>query len=337
MTSMMLFTVLTIMISFTLLLGITWIYDTTNIFRQDIKNLEVVQKNYVEADLITRVESVIDYMRYRKIQAENSLKQELQDRTEEAYEIMSSIYEENIGKKSKIEITKMIVDALKNIRFNNGRGYYFVDSLNGDVILYPINPKSQGLNLLNLQDDNVNYVLREEIKLVRNKGEGFVEGYWKKPGIDDSKKYKKITFVKHFEPYNWYLGCGDYIDIFNEKTKTEILEYVNDLKYGENDSQYIFIHDYKGKELASGLYPKLIGVNNYNLEDANGVKIIQEQIKTAKEFGDGFLTHYWKNLNADGQYEKRTYVKNFPEWEWVVGTGISMDYINRSILEKEKN
>ncbi|HAS79483.1 MAG TPA: hypothetical protein DCR90_01075 [Fusobacteriaceae bacterium] len=116
MTTMMLFTVLTIMISFTLLLGITWIYDTTNIFRQDIKNLEVVQKNYIEADLITRVESVIDYMRYRKIQAENSLKQELQDRTEEAYEIMSSIYEENVGKKSKIDITKMIVDTLKNIK-----------------------------------------------------------------------------------------------------------------------------------------------------------------------------------------------------------------------------
>ena len=116
MTTMMLFTVLTIMISFTLLLGITWIYDTTNIFRQDIKNLEVVQKNYIEADLITRVESVIDYMRYRKIQAENSLKQELQDRTEEAYEIMSSNYEENVGKKSKIDITKMIVDTLKNIK-----------------------------------------------------------------------------------------------------------------------------------------------------------------------------------------------------------------------------
>jgi len=334
-TSLMLITVLTIIVSFTIILGASWIYDTSRIFNQDIVDIKSVQTRYIQADLKTRVESVIDYITYRKAQTEDTLKDELQSRTNEAYTIMMSIYNENRQTKSKLEIQEMIVNALQDIRFNDGRGYYFVDSLEGEVILYPINPTSHGTNLLDLQDESGNYVLRDEIALVKAKGEGYVEGYWKKPGNDD-KTYRKITFVKEFEPYDWYLGCGDYVDDFTAEVQMELLDYINSLHYGENDSQYVFVHDFVGTELANGLYPELIGTNNYDLKDAKGVSVIQEQIRLCENNEEGFLTHYWENVDCTGQYEKLTYIGSYKEWNWIIGTGISMEYVNETIIEKEK-
>ena len=334
--SRLLFNFLTLVCLVVFVFGAIWVYDTTNILDKDIKANEYMQKSYAKTELKSRVESVKDYIQYRKEQTEKQLENELQSRTDEAYAIMMSIYEENKETKSKDEITLMIVNALKDIRFNNGRGYYFIDTLNGDVILYPVNAQSQGTNLINLQDDYGNYALRDEIDLVKAQGQGFVEGYWKSPGKKDYKTYKKITFVKSFEPYGWYLGCGDYVDDFTREIQNELLEYVNSLRYGQDESQYIFIHDYNGMELANGLYPEYIGNNNYNLTDANGVHVVQEQIYMCKKKGGGFLTHYWENVDGDGEYEKLTYVESYPEWQWVIGTGISMEYINKMVDEQQQ-
>lgn len=318
-----------------LIQGMIWLVDSIYLFKSKIEDVKEIQTDYIKAELKERVASVIDYSNYRSLETETFLRETLHSRTYEAYALMQNIYENNKATKSKEEITNMIKDALREIRFNEGRGYYFIDTLEGDVILYPVYSESEGLNLIDLQDDDGNYVMQDEIQLVQTSGEGYIEGFWKNPNAGDDKTYKKITFVKKFEPYGWYLGCGDYLDEITKDIQKEILAYVDSIQYGEDNEQYVFLHDYKGVELANGVYPELVGNNYYELEDINGAKVYQEQIKLCVESGGGYLTHYWPNADGQGFYKKLTYVAPLPKWNWVIGTGLDVSDLELMIYNRE--
>ncbi|MHC4467698.1 MAG: cache domain-containing protein, partial [Planctomycetota bacterium] len=96
------------------------------------------------------------------------MKQDIRDRTYEAFEIASNIYRENKERMNENKIKKIIKDALRPIRFNHGRGYFFAVSINGVEQLYPIRPELEGESLTDLQDLKGNYVIREEIKIIKS-------------------------------------------------------------------------------------------------------------------------------------------------------------------------
>lgn len=327
--------ILMIVTSAILLQGAIWLADSVYLFSSDIEAVKQIQTDYIKTQLKERVASVIDYSDYRSQETESVLREELLSRTYEAYAMMTNIYQKNKDRLSKEEITEIIKDALREIRFNNGRGYFFVDTLEGDVILYPVYPDDEGRNLIDLQDEMGNYVMKDEIELIQSQGEGYIEGYWKNPNSGDDKTYKKITFVKSFEPYGWYLGCGDYLDEISKEIQKEVIDYVDSIQYGEDDVQYVFLHDYNGVELANGVYPEMVGVNNYDLEDINGSKVYQEQISKCTEENGGYLTHYWPTIEGDGQYKKLTYVAPLPKWEWIIGTGVDVTELDELIKNKE--
>lgn len=327
--------ILMIVTSAILLQGAIWLADSIYLFSSDIEDVHRIQTDFIKGELKERVASVIDYSDYRSQETESVLREELLSRTYEAYALMSSIYENNKDTKSKEEITEIIKDALREIRFNDGRGYFFVDTLEGDIILYPVYSDDEGKNLIDLQDENGNYVIKEEIELVQSQGEGYIEGYWKNPNAGDDNTYKKITFVKAFEPYGWYLGCGDYLDEITKEIQKEVIDYVDSIQYGEDGVQYVFLHDYNGVELANGVYPEMVGVDNYDLEDINGSKVYQEQINVCTEENGGYLTHYWPSIEGHSEYKKLTYVASLPNWGWIIGTGVDVSELDELIMKKE--
>lgn len=316
-------------------LGFFWIHDINIKAQNDSNELKKVQMNYIKSELSSKVNSMVEYTDYSRKQTDIVLRANLKDKVKEANTIVNSIYNANKDTKSKEEITVLIKNALRDIRFNHGRGYYFIDTLSGNVVLYPVYPESEGENIINLQDDLGNFALQKEIKLVKEKSSGFIEGYWKKPNSDDPKTYRKITYVQKFGPYNWYFGCGEYFDDVDTEIKESVLKYFNQLPYENTNKQYLFVHDFKGVELANGLFPKLIGTNNFELKDLNGKKVIQEQIKMAKTKGSGFLIHYWMLPSGNGESEKLTYVQRVPGWNWVIGSGEYINELNVTINQKE--
>lgn len=150
------------------------------------------------------------------------------------------------------------------------------------------------------------------------------------------KRPTKITFVKAFEPYGWYVGCGDYLDEITKEIQREVLAYVDSIQYGEDNAQYVFSHDYEGVELANGVYTDLVGVNNYDLEDIRGAKVYQEQIAICVEENGGYLTHYWPTVDGNGYYKKMTYVAPLDKWGWIIGTGVDVTALDEMIQVKQK-
>ncbi|MDD3225409.1 MAG: cache domain-containing protein, partial [Clostridium sp.] len=328
-----------ILILFTVfILGYLWIYNEYEVFTnqsQTMKNEYIQEQKEITKD---QVSQTVDYINYMKKQTNNKLKNDIKERTYEEYAISMNIYNNNKNTKSSDEIKKLIVQALRNIRFNNGRGYYFIDTLDGYAVLYPTDSQVEGKNLLNLQDQKGNYSLKDEISLVNKQNEGFTTGYWTNPECNNNKVYPKIAFVKRFEPYNWYMGTGEYVSDVENDLKQETLDRIKKMKFGNDTKNYIFIDNYKGLEICNGAYPNYEGKNLWNLKDPKGTKVIQKQIEIAKNNkAGGFLTHYWKERNSNNVFKKTTYVKAVPDWNWVVGCGINMQQIEKILDESKAN
>lgn len=316
--------------------GYLWIDSEYTTFNQQSENEKQNFINNQQSIVKNEVNRQIDYIQYMRAQAEEKLKDNIKSRTYEAYNIAMNIYNQNKGEKDSQEIQKLIKDALRNIRFNDGRGYYFIDTLEGNVILYPVMAESEGTSLLEIKDEKGNYALKDEINLVKEQSEGYITGYWTNPNYKDNQGHKKITFVKKFEPYNWYMGTGEYIDDVEMDIQKEIINRISKIRFGSENQNYIFIDNFDGVELCNGVYKDYVGKNIWDMQDLNGTKVIQEQIDIAKNNSEGgFLTHYWKTQDLNGVFQKMTFVRAVPEWNWVIGTGVQFDELQKAINDNK--
>jgi methyl-accepting chemotaxis protein len=64
--------------------------------------------------------------------------------------------------------------------------------------------------LSDYKDPDGKHLFNEFVKVCREKGEGFVDYMWPKPGHD--KPVQKLSYVKLFKPWNWVVGTGIYLD-----------------------------------------------------------------------------------------------------------------------------
>ncbi|MCT4592977.1 MAG: diguanylate cyclase [Anaeromicrobium sp.] len=150
---------------------------------------------------------------------------------------------------------------------------------------------------------------------------------------------KEVTDVINYIEFekSQLIQDGNYTDEKKTILQNKIAKWVSKIYYGYKDEQYIYIINYKGVELANGGFPELIGKSVWNLENDKGDKIAQKQIKLAKENPKGiFFKEEWIKKSSNKKSEKLYYIKAFPEWQWVVGTGIHTDEIEEIInLRKE--
>ena len=122
--------------------------------------------------------------------------------------------------------------------------------------------------------------------------------------------------------------------VSEEEAQWAALEELRNFRYGKND--YVWVADYKGFYLS---HPD----PTMNMEDFSGVRdvfgnfVLMPLIQQAREKGEGYHTFWWQRLENDLPAEKLAYAKLFPQWEWVIGTGVYLDELETEILmRKEK-
>ncbi|MEA1968721.1 MAG: cache domain-containing protein [Thermodesulfobacteriota bacterium] len=309
--------------------SLIWIQGEYSTFKIESEAIRVEHFESQQKMLKTEVTDLVKYIRNMRAQAEQELKLTIKERVYQAHQIALNIYQQNIESKSHDEIKKMIKDALRPVRFDGGRCYYFAVSMDGIEVLYPVNPELEGKNLIDLQDSKGRFVIQNEIKIIKESGEGFVRSYWIKPDKNPGVQFPQITFIKHFKPLNWYFGTGDYLDDFEKQIKKELLNSVVTLRFGREG--YFFGSTFKGEPLFSnGKITRGTG-SVWDLTDPNGVKIIQEQRKTVENPQGGFIHYSWNKLNRSTPSPKVSFVQGIPGWEWMIGGGVYLDTIEKTI------
>lgn len=106
---------------------------------QEINRITEFYKDFNNDELKEETNRVYTYIETEDKNGIKNLKISIKKRVYEAHEIATNIYEYNKHDKSTKEILELIRTALRSIIFNQGRGYYFMNDINGYNLLQPLN------------------------------------------------------------------------------------------------------------------------------------------------------------------------------------------------------
>ncbi|MBT3380745.1 MAG: hypothetical protein HN406_34415, partial [Lentisphaerae bacterium] len=305
------------------LIGCLW---TVQEYRRFTEEASAMRRDYMAArkrQMGQVVNRAVEWIQYKRHEAEERMRQSIKERAYEACAVASHIHEHCRGTKTLEEIHSLTHEALHSVRFNNGRGYYFAIGLDGVQHICPEEPEREGKNALTLANFYGADVTRAMLNLARTKGGGFLEHAWAKPGHQGTDHHK-LSYVKHFEPFGWVIGTGEYTNDVEEKLQNEVLEWVQSIRF-RNDG-YVFVGQWDGYALAG----PATGKNMIDVTDPNGVAIVRELIEQAKS-GGGFVSYVMPRLETQRPAPKISYARGIPEWEWYVGTGLYVDDIEDAV------
>ena len=99
--------------------------------------------------------------------------------------------------------------SIENFRYDEIE-YFWVNNLEGIMLMHPIKPEMDNSNILDLQDPDGKYFFQAMVDIVKKDGQGTVDYQWPKPGSEEPQP--KISFVKEFKPWGWIVGSGVYVD-----------------------------------------------------------------------------------------------------------------------------
>lgn len=101
------------------------------------------------------------------------------------------------------------LEAVRSLRYGDNE-YFWVNDLQARMVMHPIRPELDGKDLSANKDPSGKALFTEFAKTARDKGEGYVDYLWPKPGSE--QPVAKISYVKGFAPWGWVIGSGVYVD-----------------------------------------------------------------------------------------------------------------------------
>ena len=317
-------------------LGISIIViDVFITYREFNIRIDKMREDYIEQrkEMVRReTERFVDSIAINRQKYINFSKAKIKSRVYDAYAIAQNIYQHNKDNKTDAEIKENIKNTLRSIRFAEGRGYYFMYSLDGVKVLCKHHPESEEESFLETKDGTGKYYVKDMIQLVQNEGEGFFNSSCKMLG-EVSNDFIKISYIKLFKPYGWIIATGLYMDDIEAQVKKDFLNRVNDTRYGKNG--YFFAGDWQGVTLAHGIQADHIGVNKWELEDNEGTKIVQNIIAVSKSKNGGYIKYCWYKPDTQEEREKITFAIGLKQWGCYLATGVYLDDIEPIIAAQQ--
>ncbi len=137
------------------------------------------------------------------------VERELKIETETAVSIVNQVYErQKKGELTEVQARKLAADLVRDLRYDNGDGYFWVDTYEGvNVVL--LGRDIEGKSRIHLKDPN-GVMLIEDMVSKGKAGGGYSEFSFPKP--NETTPLPKLAYVAPFEPYKWVLGTGIWID-----------------------------------------------------------------------------------------------------------------------------
>lgn len=297
-------------------------------FKNESENLRLsfteVQKKLVQNE----VDNAIEYIEYNRSFSQERIKHDLKLRVDEAWEIANNIYNENRSLRSDEEIKKMIKDALRPIRFNNGRGDIFIYTTDGVSVMLPRSRKFENRLSIDLRDSLGYYLVKNEVALLKEVNQGYLSYRSPLTHQKGDSAIFKFTYVKKFTPFNWYLGSKDYLKDFEDDLKRNLMEWLSNVRYGNEG--YIFINTVNGKALLTNGKIQEQPLDIFKSGDTNWINVFMQQQQIIKS-GSGFIDYRFNRLASNDFEPKISYIKLIEDWGWIVGAGFYKNDIEKEI------
>jgi methyl-accepting chemotaxis protein len=107
------------------------------------------------------------------------------------------------------------------------------------------------------------------------------------------------------------------------------LQAIKSLRYEKDD--YFWINDMHPKMIMHPIKSELDGKDLTENKDPNGKRLFVAFVDKVKAEGAGFVDYYWPKPGQAKPVPKISFVKGFPEWGWIIGSGIYIDDVESEI------
>ncbi|MCK5200402.1 MAG: cache domain-containing protein [Spirochaetales bacterium] len=168
--------------------------------------------------------------------------------------------------------------------------------------------------------------LFDQFTLVKSKIERIRSGY-----IDKQKQIVKTQV----ENTVLFINLAKKTGISRE----DIIETVRKIKFDKEHDGYIFIVTYDGEALLIDPQRHLEGENIWDITDPNGVKIVQEERRAVQNPNPEKILLRQYQPSTAVVTSKVSFMKGVPEWEWMVGSGVYLDSVEKdiAILQRDQS
>ncbi len=306
----------TVVMALLLTLALAAFFSWQNIVerRESFARIEQGVTEQVKARVTAELDRSLQYIEFTRSRGEMVLRQSLVLQVDTAFQIAQAIYDKESPKRPVAEVKQLIVDALRPVRFYEGRGYYFIDDMAGQFILLPTAPQLEGKTNLDNKDDTGHFIMRGLIEAAgKPDGEGFSRYRWYMP--DDPKKMSdKLAYVRRFAPYDWLIGTGDYTYKWDQLQQQEAIARLRSVRFGVTG--YIALISRDEVSLISPADKSLEGLAAKDMPAVQqaALKIMVDKAKA----GGGFVSYEWPHPETGKLATKTALVRTVEPWGWIV-------------------
>ena len=147
---------------------------------------------------------------------------------------------------------------------------------------------------------------------------------------DDSIKQQVSVVISLLsEVYDEYKAGAYTLD----EAKKIAADEVRQMRYG--DAGYFWIDQSDGTNVVL-LGSDTEGTNRMETQDSEGYQMVKEIIRVAVEDGGGYTDYVFPKVGETEPSPKRSYSEYFEPFDWVVGTGNYIDYIDTAIAAQDE-
>ncbi|MBQ7678006.1 MAG: cache domain-containing protein [Lachnospiraceae bacterium] len=138
------------------------------------------------------------------------VKDELKHETEIAVSVIEEVHQkQEAGELTEEQAKKEAANRVRELRYNDGAGYFWVDTYEGiNVVL--LGRDTEGQSRWDATDPNGTKFIQEMIANGKQQGGGYTNLMFAKP--NETEPLPKMNFTMAYEPYQWVLGTGVWID-----------------------------------------------------------------------------------------------------------------------------
>ncbi|MDX2471746.1 MAG: cache domain-containing protein [SAR324 cluster bacterium] len=252
----------------------------------------------------------------------------------------SQAFAQNLGSRYKILLKQMpperakkqLLGFIEQYRYDQGNGYYWVQDQQANIIMHPQSPNLIGSNQMDLSDPNGVLVFKEFAQVSQSNRGRSLNYSWVNPTSNQLEK--KIGYGIYLPETGWIIGTGLYIPRMKSQLQAQAAKVINQLRFG--DKGYFWINDFKANMIMHPIKPALNGKDLSQMEDPNGLKIFSEFASLGKEQGQGFVKYYWPKPGYKNPQPKISFIKAFPDWQWVLGTGVYVEDLDLLVASEAK-
>lgn len=142
----------------------------------------------------------------------------IKNQVDNAISLLNAVYAGyERGEYTLDEAKTMGANLLRELRYGDG-GYFWADTYEGvNVVL--LGNTTEGTNRMNAKDTEGNSYISDIISAGRSADGGYVDYVFPKAGETESSP--KRAYSKAFEPFEWVIGTGNYIDYIDTTVANE--------------------------------------------------------------------------------------------------------------------